>query len=276
MVRRMPRPLLPRRLDALAQLTWHFFADPCPVAGGGRGALGLGAPELSLVTWAVLLSEADGRPMVPSKLADFAGLPRATLYRKLEMLRRRGVLVLRDGAVRADAGFLDDAGLAAATELSVVATRACADLLRDEPAARRDALRDVPLPPIPLPIRLDVLGRLALELARLAHGSGGPWFAAETREWMTRWAIVQAQMAESRRDPATLASRTGLSRAAIYRQLAEFERKGAILRPVGQELEFDLTGAFAIDLERAVTALDKAVLKAVHRLSDLDGEELAQ
>lgn len=47
---------------------------------------------LLLIGAAVYLSTVEGRPMTASKLADYVGMPRATVIRRLDMLRRLGVV----------------------------------------------------------------------------------------------------------------------------------------------------------------------------------------
>lgn len=53
------------------------------------------APDLILVG-AIFVGQAEDRPMNATKLADFAGMPRPTVIRRLAVLIREGV-VLRDG-----------------------------------------------------------------------------------------------------------------------------------------------------------------------------------
>lgn len=57
----------------------------------GHKRFGARADELVLLA-AVFVGQAEGRPMNASKLADYAGMPRPTVIRKLQALARRGVL----------------------------------------------------------------------------------------------------------------------------------------------------------------------------------------
>lgn len=52
--------------------------------------------ELVLLTLAILIGDAEGRPMNESKLALYTGMPRTTVQRKLLILLQREVVV-RDG-----------------------------------------------------------------------------------------------------------------------------------------------------------------------------------
>ncbi len=66
----------------------------------GHKRFGARADELVLLA-AVFVGQADGRPMNASKLADYAGIPRPTVIRKLKALARRGVLERIDGGLYA-------------------------------------------------------------------------------------------------------------------------------------------------------------------------------
>ncbi len=57
------------------------------------------APDLILVG-AIFVGQAEGRPMNATKLAAFAGMPRATVIRRLAVLIREGLVV------RAGSGFV--------------------------------------------------------------------------------------------------------------------------------------------------------------------------
>jgi hypothetical protein len=54
--------------------------------------------DLALIAIAIRIGEGAGRPMTETKLGHFIEMPRATLRRKLDKLRQRGVIV-RDGNV---------------------------------------------------------------------------------------------------------------------------------------------------------------------------------
>jgi hypothetical protein len=58
------------------------------------------ADELVLIA-AVLIGQAEGKPMNASKLATYAGIPRTTVIRKLQALARRGVLERIDSGLYA-------------------------------------------------------------------------------------------------------------------------------------------------------------------------------
>lgn len=50
------------------------------------------AMETQVITMAVALGQLEHRAMSTSKLAEYVGIPRATVTRKLQMLEARGVL----------------------------------------------------------------------------------------------------------------------------------------------------------------------------------------
>jgi hypothetical protein len=67
--------------------TMHQLAFP-------KSKKGFGAElETMLVLMCVFIGDAEGRPMSASKIASFAGLPRATVYRRLEHLIRQKKIV---------------------------------------------------------------------------------------------------------------------------------------------------------------------------------------
>lgn len=66
----------------------------------GHKRFGARADELVLLA-AVFVGQAEGKLMGASKLADYAGIPRPTVIRKLRALARRGVLERIDGGLYA-------------------------------------------------------------------------------------------------------------------------------------------------------------------------------
>ena len=46
---------------------------------------------------AIIVGQAEGRPMTPGKLADYIGMPRSTVIRRLGVLTRRGLTEMVDG-----------------------------------------------------------------------------------------------------------------------------------------------------------------------------------
>lgn len=66
----------------------------------GHKRFGARADELVLLA-AVFVGQAEGRPMNASKLADYAGMPRPNVIRKLQALARRGVLERIDSGLYA-------------------------------------------------------------------------------------------------------------------------------------------------------------------------------
>jgi DNA-binding MarR family transcriptional regulator len=52
---------------------------------------------LLLIRAAVYIGTIDGRPLTATKLADYLGLPRATVIRKLQQLVQRGAIEREDG-----------------------------------------------------------------------------------------------------------------------------------------------------------------------------------
>lgn len=53
-----------------------------------------------LLVAAIFIGQAEKRPMNPSKLSDFAGMPRPTVIRKLKSLETIGVLEVHEGAYK--------------------------------------------------------------------------------------------------------------------------------------------------------------------------------
>lgn len=45
-----------------------------------------------ILTAAIYIGQAEGRPMTASKLADYSGIPRPTVVRKLQRLQKRGIV----------------------------------------------------------------------------------------------------------------------------------------------------------------------------------------
>lgn len=51
------------------------------------------------LSFAIFVGQVEGKPMSASKLAEFAGLPRPTVVRKLAGLKRRGIVEATDSGV---------------------------------------------------------------------------------------------------------------------------------------------------------------------------------
>lgn len=62
----------------------------------GTDMAGSVADDVLLVI-AIFIGQAERRPMTAAKLADYAGMPRATVVRKLRELKARGLVELTDG-----------------------------------------------------------------------------------------------------------------------------------------------------------------------------------
>jgi DNA-binding transcriptional ArsR family regulator len=257
------------RLLALADAILGLFALPRP--GGERGALGLGGADLTMIAFAVLISENDGRAMNPSKLSDYAGLPRATLYRKLDRLRRAGVIAPGDEAIRANPAFLDPERMVATLD------PAAAVLVRSARVLGCDGGRDAGglLRRLAESGRLSaacaVVAALGLDLARQSHVGPSPWFGGHSRNWLVRWSMIRAGATGARVSASVVAAETGLSRTAVSRQIAEVGRDGALVRDVDGVLGVDLLALRPAENIRLVARLGERVVKAVHSLSEMDG-----
>lgn len=54
---------------------------------------GMYAPELIVIT-GILIGQTENRPMSVTKLAEYVGIPRPTVYRKLRQLELRGIVTV--------------------------------------------------------------------------------------------------------------------------------------------------------------------------------------
>lgn len=252
-----------RDVAAIADLVLHFYAAPSP-AGTGRGSLRLASADLNAIAFAVLVSEDDGRPMNPSKLSDFAGLPRPTLYRKLESLRREGVIGPDHSAIRFTPAYLDSEGLTEGIGLALAALSVCVSRLPSKPPVESR-------PRVRFASKRGVVATLALDLARLSHDGPGPWFAADARMWLVRWIIARAQAEGRYIAPGEIAEQAGVSRTAVYRHLADLDASGHLHRLCTGRFGIPGAGDPCSEHGRRVARMVNCIYKAFHNLSDLDG-----
>ncbi|MEQ6614191.1 MarR family transcriptional regulator [Pseudomonas aeruginosa] len=84
---------------------------------------GAQADDLALFA-GLLIGQADGRPMNPSKLAQYVGIPRPSVIRKLADLERRGLVERTSG------GFIMTTALSNAPEALAAAEAAARRIAR--------------------------------------------------------------------------------------------------------------------------------------------------
>jgi CRP-like cAMP-binding protein len=102
------------------------------VAYIGTDRPGSAADDVALII-GVFIGQAEGRPMTAAKLADYIGMPRPTVIRKLRALACRGLIEMDDGCVRLPVAALNDPRVLAACDAAVEAVqRAAADLSKTD------------------------------------------------------------------------------------------------------------------------------------------------
>jgi predicted transcriptional regulator len=75
-----------------------------------------------MLLFAVFIGQAERRPMTATKLADFVGIPRATIVRRLRVLQAAGMVHLeKNGAATCDVERLNSARVVEATEQAILA-----------------------------------------------------------------------------------------------------------------------------------------------------------
>ena len=198
-------------------------------------------------------------------------MPRPTLYRRIGALRRRGVLAPGDAVIRVEHAFLESESMTSACLAAGCAIARCASAI--DPGIVETLGENVFVTARPRGTStalLGILGSLALDLARLSHAGPSPWFGAQSRTWLVRWAIARAGAEGRFIRPGKIAEETGLSRTAVYRQLAQLGGSGALLRDGDGTVGMALTGAAQARRGGAAGRMGACVLTAFHRLSELD------
>ena len=90
----MPRKSATARLAAISKHTLDHLRDIGEAIG--KPQFGTHAADI-LICMAVFMGHVEGRPMSPSKISTYLGIPRATVTRRLKVLRDDGLIELSPG-----------------------------------------------------------------------------------------------------------------------------------------------------------------------------------
>ena len=95
-----------------------------------------------LLCAAILIGQADRRPMTAAKLADACGIPRPTVVRKLRELEEAGVVIMQDSQATLALDRVNDPEMIAAVEaITAGIIRAAAELSKmDSKAIAREEI----------------------------------------------------------------------------------------------------------------------------------------